>query len=703
VIPIVLKSIFGGAALLLFVAGYLRRPARLWLWSAAGSAACATAAAHYDAFWPMTAFGAIAAAGLLLGSNVMDLAWRARAALSLALTLFGFLALWPSLETISGGRMKCPAYVKERVDFRLVAGLDLRGGLRLVYTVDVDEAIKDKRDHYYEDMRAQLARAFELHSGDDRPSQQVLEKLREKVDLVASRAEPSLITLRVKNPADAGKIDDRFLNLYRGDLDHKVKAGLHELRMRESVATAIRDRAVGQAKEIIHRRIDELGLREAAVSTRDEDIIIEVPGQDEKSFTMIKEIIGQTARLEFKLLDDEADFFGEVQKKLGRENLPELGDWGRETVQVGLDAQGEIRTKQISYLYVQKKDAETSAQCLQRAKEWASQLDLPPDRELGYELVRETDPDALDPLQARQKEAGWRTYFLKSRAEITGDLIRDASAQPDPSGAVGGWHVALTFTDQGGSIFGRITGENVKRRFAIILDDRIESAPVIRQAILGGNASITMGSADPDSQLRDARKLELVLRSGALPAPISPTNEQSIGPSLGQDSIKLGVQGSLGGGLLVMLLVLLYYRRAGFIADFALLMNMFFQLAILATFGASMTLPGIAGLALTMGMSVDANILINERIKEELRDGKSARAAVELGYDRAFSAILDGNLTVVIAGLVMMQYGSGPIKGFAVTLMIGVMCSLFTAVTLTRLFFDIWVRRMGRTARLDIG
>jgi preprotein translocase subunit SecD len=299
---------------------------------------------------------------------------------------------------------------------------------------------------------------------------------------------------------------------------------------------------------------------------------------------------------------------------------------------------------------------------------------------------------------------GWRTYLLKSRAEITGDLIRDALAQPDTGpNSLGGWYVLIRFTDGGGAIFERITGANVKRRFAIILDNRVESAPVIQSRIAGGSASITLGSSDPETQLRDARKLELVLRSGALPAPITPSNEQHIGPSLGQDSIDKGVRGALVGGIVVLAFMFLYYQRAGLIANVAVSLNLFLLLSILASFGASMTLPGIAGLALTIGMSVDSNVLINERIREELRGGRSPRAAVELGYGKALSAIVDGQLTTLISAIVLAQFGTGPIKGFAVTLMVGVGSSIFTGVVVTRLMFDVWVRGLGRNAKLDMG
>jgi preprotein translocase subunit SecD len=260
----------------------------------------------------------------------------------------------------------------------------------------------------------------------------------------------------------------------------------------------------------------------------------------------------------------------------------------------------------------------------------------------------------------------------------------------------------LTFTEAGGDRFEEVTGANIKRRFAIILDSKVESAPVIQSRIAGGHAQITLGSSDTESQLEEARKLELVLRSGALPAPISPSTEQRIGPSLGKDAIEQGVKGALAGSLLVLVFMIVYYHRAGAVADIAVLFNLLLQLAVLASFGASMTLPGIAGLALTIGMAVDANVLINERIREELRNGKSPRAAVDAGYEKAFSAILDGHVTTFISGLILAQYGTGPIKGFAVTLIVGILASLFTGVVCTRLVFDWWVR--GRRIKtLNIG
>jgi preprotein translocase subunit SecD len=699
---LVLTAVFGLYALVCLALGFAIRGHRISLWLAAVLGASAAGAAWVNGFWPMVILALLALTSAFAAVPALDLNWRMRAALNFVVVTLGFLALWPTFNGMSGGKFPCPAYIKDHVSFRLVAGLDLRGGMRLVYTVDVEEAVKDKRDHYYEDMRVELTRVFGLHQGDERPTEETYQKLREKVELEAPRRPAELIHMKLKPNADPSKIDERFLERFRPELSYTRSQDGHdwEFRIRSSVETGIRDRAVGQAREIINRRIDELGLREAAVSTRDEDIIVEVPGEDEKSFATIRDIISQTARLEFKLLDDDSDFMKEVQQKASPDSLPDGLEFASEPAPVGLDKSGDIRHHVVTYAFLKKGDKEPIQHTLQRLKEWTSTLEPPPDREIGFELVHKT----VDQVTLKEEDAGYRTYLLKSRAEVTGDQVRDASAQPDQGqGTLGGWHVNLTFTEQGGHIFERITEDNIKRRFAIILDGRIESAPVIQTKIPGGHAQITMGSSDPEAQLQSARQLELVLRSGALPAPISPSNEQRIGPSLGRDSIDLGVQGALGGSALVLIFMVIYYNRAGFIADIAVIMNLFLQLAILASFGASMTLPGIAGLALTIGMSVDVNVLINERIREEIDLGKSPRAAVEIGYKRAFSAIFDGHITSVIAGVVLSQYGTGPIKGFAAALLVGVVCSLFTGVAMTRVMFDLWVRFLGRQGRLALG
>ena len=700
-INIIIAGTFGAIALLLLLGGYLRRQSRVAWWLGAVAFASAAAGGYYDSFWTLTCFAILGVWAFVAGLRVLDSNWRMRFGVVFSVTALAAVSIWPSLEQMTDGKLPCPAYVQERVQFRLVAGLDLRGGLRLVYNVDVNEALKDRRDRHYEDMQTELSKLFELHSGDERPSEEVYAKLRDKVTLEKPQGDARAIRLTLKNPADLNKIDTPFLQSFASELTFAQSSDQlsYSFRLRSSIETQIRESAVAQAKEIILRRVDDLGLREAAVSTREEDVIVEVPGQDESAFDEIRDIIGQTARLEFKLLDDDTDFFGPLRLSADKTSLPEGIGFRQETTSVGQDPEGDVLRKTITYAFIEKTAEETAKDSLERFKAWTSTLTLPPDRELGYQLEHDTDPVTL-----KSTESGWRTYLLKTRADITGDMIRDAIAQPDQSpNSLGGWYVAIRFTDSGGNIFERITGANIKRRFAIILDGRVESAPVIQSQIAGGNASITLGSTDAETQLRDARKLELVLRSGALPAPITPSNEQHIGPSLGADSIQLGVRGAMVGGIIVLAFMMLYYRRAGLIANFAVLLNVFLQLAILASFGASMTLPGIAALALTVGMSVDSNVLINERIREELRGGKSPRAAVDLGYSKALSGIVDGQLTTLISAIVLAQFGTGPIKGFAVTLMVGVACSIFTGVMVTRLMFDVWVRGLGRTAKLDMG
>jgi preprotein translocase subunit SecD len=241
----------------------------------------------------------------------------------------------------------------------------------------------------------------------------------------------------------------------------------------------------------------------------------------------------------------------------------------------------------------------------------------------------------------------------------------------------------LTFDSVGAKLFEQITGENIKRRLAIVLDNKVNSAPVIQDKISGGRAQIT-GRFTMD----EARDLAIVLRAGALPAPVKIIEERTVGPSLGKDSIEKGFKSMIFGGLVVIIFMVIYYGLSGVIADIALLLNILLIMGGLAFFGATLTLPGIAGMILTIGMSVDANVLIFERIREEVRLGKTPRTAVEGGFGKALVTILDANITTLIAALVLFQFGSGPVRGFAVTLSIGIIASLFTAIFVSRIIFD---------------
>jgi preprotein translocase subunit SecD len=260
----------------------------------------------------------------------------------------------------------------------------------------------------------------------------------------------------------------------------------------------------------------------------------------------------------------------------------------------------------------------------------------------------------------------------------------------------GGWGVSMTLNPRGRADFARVTGANVQRQLAIVLDNTVRSAPVIQERIPGGNASIT-GNFDVES----ARDLSIVLRAGALPAPVSIIEERSVGPSLGQDSIMKGLTATSIAAVMVVIFMVFYYRGSGVIAIAALVFNVLYLIAALAGFGATLTLPGIAGIALTIGMAVDTNVLIFERIREELRHQKSIRQSIGLGYDRAFRTILDAHVTTLISALFLFQFGTGPIKGFAVTLSIGLIVNLFTAVMFTRMIYD-FITSRGRVERLSI-
>ena len=274
-------------------------------------------------------------------------------------------------------------------------------------------------------------------------------------------------------------------------------------------------------------------------------------------------------------------------------------------------------------------------------------------------------------------------YVVQKRTLLTGAELTRAEVQADPN-STGNWQVAIEFTATGTRIFGEITEQNVGRQLAIILDGTLYSAPRINERIPGGRAVIT-GQFTVD----EARDLAIVLRAGALPAPVTILEERRVGPSLGADSIRRGIIAILASAAAVVLFMLIYYRFSGLIADVALVLNLLILLATMAALGATLTLPGIAGIALTIGMAVDTNILIFERIREELRVGKTARSAVEAGFTRALRTIIDTHLTVIVTAAILYNFGTGPVKGFAVTLMAGLIASLFTAYFFTRLLFDL--------------
>ncbi len=618
----------------------------------------------------------------------MDRGWYARFALVTGLGIYAALVFWPSLLLGGEGTWYAPpAWVTDTFTRRIALGLDIQGGLRLMYEVEVDQAVEDRRDLRAQQVLERVCQQLDFCSEDEPATTEQIEQTREHVRVASVGQDGFRLTF---NEASEVALLDRDLINSFGDVRESARtATAVTLEMRSDAMERLREQAVDQARETVANRIDELGLREAGVMARDENIVIELPGASDAQFDQIRGVISRTARLEFKVVDDQATFLNELS------DIPDGIARGSETVSAG----EENPAVQSYYLTATGEDARQRLQAyVQTLRDNGT---LPDGREL---LLGEADLgiDLEELEEGETPEEVWRTYTVHTRADVTGDAIDDAAVANDPQD--NNPYVALTFNSAGARAFERLTGANVRRRMAIVLDDRVETAPVIQSRIGGGHAQITLGGGNQayNDMLNEASELVVVLRAGALPAPIRPANEQLIGPSLGADAVAQGILGAAIGVLLVLLFMAFYYQAGGLIADAAVLLNILFLLSVLAAFEATLTLPGIAGIALTIGMAVDANVLINERIRDEMRLGKAPSTAVELGYNRAFWSIFDSQLTTFIAAVVLFQYGTGPIRGFSVTLMIGILTSLFTSVFCTKVIFD-WLVRGLRVKKLAVG
>jgi SecD/SecF fusion protein len=436
--------------------------------------------------------------------------------------------------------------------------------------------------------------------------------------------------------------------------------------------------ATERAMEIIRNRIDQFGVAEPLVQREGEDrIAVQLPGLTDRERAI--ELIGKTALLEFKLVrtpEEAKAAFDRLDSYFASRPSAE----GDSTLR-----SKPITGRMLDQGFIAKEEVSAVEKLLATAV-----LDsvLPPDTQLLW-----SDGDV-----ANAGVTGRVLYVLKKEPEMTGGSVASAEAQVGLEQTnPGAWGVSMKMTPKGRSEFARVTGANVGRQLAIVLDGVVQSAPFIRDRIPSGDASITGGSID----INAAKDLAIVLRAGALPAPVKILEERTVGPSLGIDSIHDGVKAGLIGTVMVVLFMVVYYQLSGVIAVVAMLLNTLYIIACLAGFGATLTLPGIAGLVLTVGMAVDTNVLIFERIREELRSGRSIRQAVEQGYDRAFRTVFDAHSTQIISGLFLFQFGTGPIKGFAVTLIIGLVANLFTAVVFTRMIYDFWLSR-GKVERLSI-
>jgi preprotein translocase subunit SecD len=611
----------------------------------------------------------------------MDRGWYLRFLFTFALAIGAWLALWPSLDQW----LPVPAAVEKAFQGRIAPGLDIQGGLRLMYEVEVEEAVRDRRDLRADQLQRELGQLLGLIPKDESPTREQLKQTDQRVSVktVGERK----IRFEFKNPAEAAKLDHELISRY-GDLrEVQRNGGVVELDIRTDFLDQIRETAVEQARETVGNRVDALGLREAAVSAQGTNITVEVPGADQAAFQKIRDIISKTARLEFQIVDDEATFIDDLT------DIPEGVQKRSEGVSAGANK------PQVSSGFLIARGEGSRQKLLAYIESLAQAGKIPSDHEL---LIGElSGSEDVEPEAAAKAEEAWRTYYLFARAEVTGQSIEDAFVANDPQ--TNKPYVAVNFNDEGAEVFRQLTARNVKRRMAIVLDDRVASAPVIQTEIGGGRCQITLGGFRPYNQvLNEAQDLVVVLKAGALPVPIRPANEQMIGPSLGKDGVAQGVKGAAVGILLVFVFMLFYYEVGGLVANIAVVINLLLMLSALALFEATLTLPGIVAVALNIGMAVDANVLINERIREELRSGKSPRSAVEQGFSRAFWSIFDSQLTTFIAAVILFQYGTGPIKGFAVTLMIGICTSLFTGVFCSRVVFD-WVVRGLRVQRLRVG
>ncbi len=611
----------------------------------------------------------------------MDRGWYTRLTVVLVAVVAAWCALWPSLDPWMPDWAKSPDVVRAWFPGRISPGLDIKGGLRLVYEVEVEEAIAHRRDRAAERLLERLGRKFGIVPEDEAPTREQLEKVRERARV--QRVDTRKIRVTFKDAKDAEVLDRDLLREWFPELKLlRSDGGVVELAIRSEELDRLRQTAVEQTARTISNRIDKLAIRETVVIARPQtsDIIVEIPGADEAMFDRIRSVISRTARLEFKVVDDLAST--DIINKLGE--LPEGIERASEVVSAGEDNPRVVST----YLVARGEGARGR---LQAYLETVEHL-VPDDHELALGRGE----------FAEGEEEVWRTYYLERDTDVTGDHISDAFVTFDTRQG-NQPVVAVHFDSEGARRFGEMTGRNVKKRMAIVLDGVVESAPVILTKIDGGRAQITLGSYRTYQELmREANDLVIVLRAGALPAPIRPVNEQLIGPTLGHDSVERGAMGAVVGVGLVLLFMFLYYQVAGVVADLMVVLNLLFLMALMAALEATLTLPGIAAVALTVGMAVDANVLITERIREELRLGRSPRAAVDQGFAKAFWSVFDSQITTFIAGVVLFQYGTGPIKGFAVMLMLGIVTSLFTGIFCSKVMFD-WLVRGLRVQRLKVG
>ena len=561
-----------------------------------------------------------------------------------------------------------PDIVKDR-EKRVKLGLDLQGGMRVVLEVNTSKLLEKLAKNPDETFKIVIAEA-----------QQESERTDESVvDIVARKLSEKGIRL------------SRYFGTIRDD-DSQIISSLNESA----------EDAVSRAQEIIRNRVDQYGVSEPSIQRQgSRRIIVELPGvaREEEA----KKLLQGTALLEFRIVR-EPDFTFPIMQKIDDVLAGKMLD-SVKVDSVKKDTQNAPSDTSIASSDTTSPEGELSEEEFKKEHPFFSIALLDPQGRSADAYVKAEDRNKLELLlnrpdvqkvipnnvefkfHAKSQQDGsggefYVMYLVNKEAELTGGVITDANANIDPNTSTP--MVTMTMNSEGATEWARITGANVNKRIAIMLDGAIFSAPVVKGKIPGGRSQIE-GMAD----LNEANLLEIVLKAGALPAPVDIIEERTVGPSLGEDSINKGLLSVILGYAIVGIFMIIYYRKAGTIAAASLTFTILFILGVLAGFNATLTLPGIAGIILTIGMAVDANVLIFERIREEMSTGKTIKASIDSGFSRAYSAIIDSNITTFFTGIILYQFGTGPIQGFALTLMIGIAASLFSALVISRVIMDI--------------
>ncbi len=512
---------------------------------------------------------------------------------------------------------------------KLIYGLDIQGGLHLVLGVNVDDVLEQKLD---------------------RSKNAVVEFLNEGEVSVEEHSLKNHIFIKLKDanqmPQAVQRIEDQYGSLFQVLAS---SGGQLELAYSQLQEENVRKEIIDQSIEVIRNRIDEFGVNEPVITAQGgKRILVQLPGIKEAE--KARELIQKTAHLELSL----------VSEALSLEKLNEMIVQAEEQGQYSLQSEKSYRA------YVQRLN-----------------------RDLKSKLPDRTAIAFIKDESAKTLSVGRSPLLLETDTGLTGDMLEDASVGV---GQFGEPLVNFRFGLEGRKIFSEVTSKNIGRRISIVLDGVVKTAPEIKDH-LTDRGQITLGSGDRTKMLEEAQMVSTTLRAGALPTSLEQLEERTVGPTLGRDYIAKGRLSAIVAICLVLIFLLIYYRWLGVVADIALSLNIMFLISCLTSFGATLTLPGIAGIILTVGMAVDANIIIFERLKEELKKGSSIKLAVSEGFARAFSAILDANITTAIVCLILMYFGTGPIRGFAVTLFCGIITSVFTAIFVSRTILNSLILR----------